>query len=103
MRNNSLLSTQNNYIRIYQFSDETNSYNSNYENNFGENVNNIIYLKNKDYAIILDDYFKNISLKIFDLELKQIKINLCTIKAKESGEMCIIENKYQRIRRNVYY
>ena len=92
--NNSLLATQNNYIRIYQFSDETNSYNSNYENNFGENVNNIIYLKNKDYAIILDDYFKNISLKIFDLELKQIKINLCTIKAKESGEMILIENKY---------
>jgi len=92
--NYSLLATQNNYIRIYRFSDESNSYNSNYEYNFGENVNNIIYIKNKDYAIILDDYFKNISLKIFDLEFNKIKINLCTIKAKESGEMCIIENKY---------
>jgi len=92
--NNNLLASQNSYIRIYQFSDELNSYNSNYEYYFGDNVNNLIYLKNNDIALILDDYFKNISLKIFDLEVKQIKINLLTIKAKESGEMCLLDNKY---------
>ena len=93
-KSNHLIAVQNHFIRIYQFSDELNSYNSNYEYDFIENVNNFIYLKNNDYAILLDDYFKNISLKIFDLELKKIKISLYTIKAKDSGDMCIIDNKY---------
>ena len=92
--NNDLLALQNNFIRIYKFSDKSNLYNSNYEYNFEENVNNLIFLKNNDYAIILDDYFKNISLKIFNLELKQIKMNLYNIKTKDSGDMYILNNKY---------
>ena len=92
--NNDLLALQNNFIRIYNFSDKSNLYNSNYEYNFEENVNNLIFLKNNDYAIILDDYFKNISLKIFNLELKQIKMNLYNIKTKDSGDMYILNNKY---------
>ena len=92
--NNSLLASQNNYIRIYQTSEKQKLYKLNYEYNFGENINNIIYLKNNDYAILLDDYFKNIYLKIFDLKTKTIKESLYQIKAKESGEMLIIDNKY---------
>ena len=92
--NNDLLALQNNYIRVYNFSEKSHLYNSNYEYNFKDNVNNLIYLKNNDYAIILDDYFKNISLKIYNLELKKIKIDLYTIKTKESGDMFILKNKY---------
>ena len=91
---NNLLASQNNYIRIYGLNKGQNSYKLNYEYDFGQNINNIIYLKNNDYAILLDDYFKNIYLKIFDLKQRKIKESLYQIKAKESGEMCLIENKY---------
>jgi len=44
--------------------------------------------------LILDDYFKNIYINIYNLKLHNKKVNLYQIKAKDSGDMCILQNKY---------
>ena len=92
--NSNLVASQNNYIRIYEISKISNLYKLKETIRFNENVNNFIYLKNDDYALILDDYFKNIYIKIYNLKLHNNKVNLYQIKAKDSGDMCILQNKY---------
>ena len=92
--NSNLVASQNNYIRIYEISKKSNLYKLKETIRFNENVNNFIYLKNDDYALILDDYFKNIYINIYNLKLHNNKVNLYQIKAKDSGDMCILQNKY---------
>ena len=78
--NSNLVASQNNYIRIYEISKKSNLYKLKETIKFNENVNNFIYLKNDDYALILDDYFKNIYIKIYNLKLHNNKVNLYYVK-----------------------
>ena len=90
-----LISSQNNFIRKYQLSQNNkNIYELNKEFDLEKNINNMLYIKNDDYALILDNYFKYISINIYDMKLFKNKIKLYEIKAKESGDMCILKNKY---------
>ena len=94
LNNMQLISSNNNFIRKYQFSSNKNKYELNKEYDLGKNVNNMLHIKNDDYALILDDYFKHISINIYDMKSFENKINLYEVKAKESGDMCILKNKY---------
>jgi len=90
-----LISSQNNFLRKYQLSQNNkNIYELNKEFDLEKNINNMLYIKNDDYALILDNYFKYISINIYDMKLFKNKIKLYEIKAKESGDMCILKNKY---------
>ena len=102
LNHSQLVSSQNNKVKTYQLSQDKNVYELNNEFNLGKNINNMLHLKNDDYALILDNYFKYISLIIYDMKLVKNKIKIYEIKAKESGDMCILQNKYLLVSFDLY-
>ena len=92
--NNQIIASQNNFIRVYQLNQGSNLFKLSDDINLGKNVNNFIYIKDNDFALILDDYFKHISLDIYDIKTHEIKNKIYEIKAKESGDMFILNKKY---------
>ena len=93
LTDNNLIAIQNNNYYIYSF-----LLNKNYilkeELKLEENINNLIKVKDNEFCFILDNYFKELYISIFDIKSKQIIKNIFKIKCKESGEMCLLENKY---------
>lgn len=89
---NNIVASQNNYIRFYSLTND--KFILKDECKFEEIVNNIIKVKNNELCLLLDNCSKIISIHIFDIESKEIISKLYEIKAKESGEMCLIQNKY---------
>ena len=102
LNNSQLVSSQNNRMRTYQLSQDKNVYELHNKYNLGKNINNMLHIKNDDYALILDKYFKYISLIIYDMKLSKNKIKIYEIKAKESGDMCILQNKYLVVSFDLY-
>ena len=92
MYDNAFFGIQNSYIRLYSFDND--KYILNNEFKFEENVNNIIKIKENELCLLLDNYYKKISINIFDIDSKKIKSTIYKINNKESGEMCLVENKY---------
>ena len=92
--NNQIIASQNNFIRVYQLNQDSYLYKLKNEINLGKNVNNFIYVKENDFALILDDYFKHISVDIYDIKTNKFKNKLYEIKVKESGDIFIFNNKY---------
>ena len=86
-----LIAIQNSSIRFYSL--ENNRYNLIEESKFEENVDNIIKIKDNDVCLLLDNYNKFLSINIYNIETKNI-FKLYETKNKESGEMCIIQDKY---------
>ena len=89
---NNIIAAQNSYIRFYSLTNDKFSLKD--ECKFEENVNNVIKIKDNELCLLLDNCSKIISIHIFDIESKEIISKLYEIKAKESGEMCLLENKY---------
>ena len=89
---NKLLFSQNNSLCFYQSSNNSNQYKLDSEIKFDKNINNMLKLNQNELALMLDDYFKNISINIYNLSQRKLVLKLYEIKAKESGDMCIINN-----------
>ena len=89
---NSFFGIQNNYIRLYSI--DNNKYILNNEFKFEENVNNAIKIKENELCLLLDNYYKKLSINIFDIDSKKIISTIYEINNKESGEMCLVENKF---------
>ena len=89
---NNIIALQNSNIRFYSLSNNKCILKD--ECKFEENVDNIIKIKDNEVCILLDNYSKSLSINIYDIESKKIILNLYEIKNKESGEMCIIQDKY---------
>ena len=90
--NNNLIAAQNNYIRFYSIIND--KFDLKNECKFEENVNNIIKIKDNEICLLLDNYSKKLSINIFNIESKKVELKLYEIKNKESGEMCLLQNKY---------
>ena len=89
---NSFFGIQNNYIRLYSI--DNNKYILNNEFKFEENVNNAIKIKENELCLLLDNYYKKLSINIFDIDSKKIISTIYEINNKESGEMCLVGNKF---------
>ena len=89
---NNLIAVQNNYVRFYSIIND--KINLKDECKFEENVNNIIKIKDNEICLLLDNYSRQLSINIFNIESKKLELKLYEIKNKESGEMFLLENKY---------
>ena len=89
---NKFIGIQNSNIRFYSINN--NKYILSKDIKIKKNINNIIKIKENELCLLLDNYFKNFSVNILDIESKKIKFKFIEIKNKQSGEMCLIENKY---------
>jgi len=89
---NNLISILGNDMRFYSI--ENNKCKLKEEIKFEENVENLIKVNNEDLCLLLDNYNRMMSINIYNIESKQIVIKLFEMKSKESGEMCILQNKY---------
>ena len=89
---NNIIALQNSNITFYSL--QNNKYILKEECKFKEYVDNAIVIKDNDICLLLDNYSKTLSINIFDIESKEMKFQLYEIKNKESGEMCVIQNKY---------
>ena len=92
MPQNNIIAKQNSYVKFICF--DKDKYALKDEIAFEENVNNIIKINKNEICLLLDNYYKNITISIFDIDSKKIIKKISKIKSKESGEMCIIENKF---------
>ena len=97
LNNNYIIAIQNNFLSSYHKNAKNrNLYKSNGRTSFDKNINNIQYLNNSknDIVLILDDYFKNLSINIYNLIKKKIVAKIYETKSKESGDICLVNNKY---------
>ena len=89
---NNIIALQNSNIRFYSLLNNICILKD--ECKFEENEDNIIKIKDNEVCLLLDNYNKTLSINIYDIESKKIILNLYEIINKESGEMCIIQDKY---------
>ena len=89
---NNLISIKNSDMRFYSI--DKNKCKLKEEIKFEENIENLIQINNEDLCLLLDNYNKMMSINIYNIESKKIIIKIYEMKCKESGEMCILQNKY---------
>ena len=89
---NNLISIKNSDMRFYSI--DNNKCKLKEEIKFEENVENLIKINNEELCLLLDNYNRMMSINIYNIESKKIIIKLYEMKSKESGEMCILKNKY---------
>jgi WD40 repeat protein len=92
LSDNNIIALQSGNISFYSLLND--KYILKEKHKFEENVDNIIPTKDNDACLLLDNYSKQLSINIYDIGSKEIVLKLYEIKNKESGEMCVIQNKY---------